>query len=488
MAASMVLMAGGAWVYSTRPKVLSDSFVVSADEVRKHNTLDDCWVAIHGKVYDLTEFLHNHPGGAARILRFAGKDATPGFHQIHLSDVIIQNLEESKCLGDLHGVLETIELEETETKATRRLVEVEDDDEWTLPPLGHMLSLKDFETVAQHVLPPSTFTYYLTGASDENTLAANFRAYTHIFFRPRVLRDVSHVDILTEMLGCKCDAPIYITAFAGLRFAHPLGEINLSHGAYAQGIVEMIPTQCLYPLEEFLGHSQPDQNQWYQMHFYGELMSPKNLAVFDKVNAAANIKGICINVDLAALGNRERDERLRLKNDPTGSLQSLTSASDVRPVLTWDSIDHFRKLTNKPIMLKGVQSADDVVLAAEHNLQGVILLNHGGRQLDYSPPPLRVLAEAKPLLKEKGLDKKFEIYIDGGIRRGSDIIKALCLGATGVGLGRPFLFAMSAYGQEGVERVVQILKDEMVRDMKLIGARLVSELNELYLDLSEFKK
>lgn len=471
---------------------LDSEYQITIQEFVKHDKIDDCWVVIHGKVYDLTDFIRNHPGGVDKIMRFAGKDATLGFHQIHSSDIIVNNLEQSKCLGVILGDLSAIQLEEQlvesnfedeEVVETKVEVSVKSGPR-TPPPISHIFGTADFQEVAEMVLPKSTFGYYITGAGDENSYYHNFEAYKRIFFRPKVLIDVSTVDISTEMLGSKCSVPIYITAFAGSRLAHPLAELNLSRGAYNQGIIEMIPTQCSYSFDEFLLYSKSDQNQWYQIHFYGDINQPGKMDIFNKVNQNDNIKGICINVDLAALGNRERDDKNRIKNDPTGSLSSITSATDCRPVLTWADFKKFRTLTEKPIVLKGVQRVEDVALAIENNFQGVILSNHGGRQLDYSRPPIEVLAECK----KAGLTDKIEIYVDGGIRRGSDVVKALCLGAKGVGLGRPFLFAMGAYGQEGVEKVVEIIKSEMVRDMKLIGARNIGELNESFLDISDLNR
>lgn len=472
---------------------LDSSYKVSADELEKHNRVDDCWVAIHGRVYDLTEFIMLHPGGAENIMRYAGRDATPGFHQIHSLDIIVRNLEKSKYLGEFDCDLETFQLEEEISQLhNQEVIEQINNEEiltsYKAPPLAHIFSLSDFETVAKSILPPSTYGYYSTGSCGEHSLNQNNRAYSRIYYKPRCLIDVQNVDLGTEMLGCKTTAPIYITAFAGSRLAHPKAELNLLEGAFKEGIIEMIPTQCSIAFDEFINHSHPGQEQWYQLHFYNNQHLDSEIEIFKKCNQLKNIKGICINVDLSALGHREKDEKSRILNDPEGVLSLFTSLQDIRPSLTWEHIKEFRKQTNLPIMLKGVQSAEDVVLAAENNIQGVILSNHGGRQLDFSRPPVEVLAECRPLLKEKGLENKIQIYVDGGIRRGSDIIKALCLGATGVGLGRPFLFAMSAYGEEGVRRVIQILKEEMIRDMKLLGVKNISELNENYIEISDLKR
>lgn len=139
-----------------------------------------------------------------------------------------------------------------------------------------------------------------------------------------------------------------------------------------------------------------------------------------------------------------------------------------------------------PIILKGVQCVEDAILAAEHGCQGVILSNHGGRQLEFSRAPIEVLIELMPILRERGLDKNFEVFVDGGVRRATDILKAICLGAKGVGIGRPFLYAMSTYGDDGVVKAMQILKDEMIMNMRLLGVTSIDQLNEKYVDVRNF--
>lgn len=150
--------------------------------------------------------------------------------------------------------------------------------------------------------------------------------------------------------------------------------------------------------------------------------------------------------------------------------------------MSWKIIDRILATTDLPVGLKGVQRGEDVVIAAEKGIKAVVLSNHGGRQLDFSRPPLEVLAEARAMLKEKNLEDSIEIYIDGGVRRGSDIIKALCLGAKGVGLGRPFLYAMAGYGEEGVSKLVSILQLEIQNNMRLLGVRKIDDLNESFID------
>jgi L-lactate dehydrogenase (cytochrome) len=203
-------------------------------------------------------------------------------------------------------------------------------------------------------------------------------------------------------------------------------------------------------------------------------------------------KGLFITVDAPQLGRREKDMRSKF-SDTGSSVQSeggdtvdrsqgaaRAISSFIDPSLSWKDIPWFLSITKMPIILKGVQRVEDVIRAIESGVHGVVLSNHGGRQLDFARSGIEVLAEVMPVLRERGWEDRIEIFVDGGIRRATDIIKALCLGAKGVGIGRPFLYAMSAYGLPGVDRAMQLLKDEM--NMRLIGASAVDQLNPTLLD------
>lgn len=220
-------------------------------------------------------------------------------------------------------------------------------------------------------------------------------------------------------------------------------------------------------------------------------------------------KALFITVDAPQLGRREKDMRskfdeteshVQMRDEEEGSNKdgegkdrgaaidrtqgaARAISSFIDPGLSWSDLAWFRSITSMPIMLKGVQCIEDVVRAAlDPNVQGVVLSNHGGRQLEFSPSAIELLGEVMPVLRAKGLDKKLEVYVDGGVRRGTDILKALCLGAKGVGIGRPFLYAMSSYGVEGVEKAMSLLKDEMEMAMRLLGVRRVEELGMHLLD------
>lgn len=448
---------------------------VTVEELLKHNKLDDCWILIHGKVYDVTTFLESHPGGAHKILEYAGKDATEFFDKIHgASDVLDESLDYVTYIGSLIGNFPKPIQKETTIP---------------VPPISTIFNLTDFEDAAKLVLPKALFYYYHGGASDERTLDQNFLAYTRVFFKPRILRELSsEIKLTTEFLGEDVELPVYITAFAGARFAHDLGELNLKRAANKFGVMQMVPKKVSFKWDEFFQNTPLDQKHWFQLHFEDQAELDRVERIVKKMETFPSVKGIFINVDLQDLGNREKDVKMRqIDNKSSGVLLNIAYNKKFPSTFSWKDIDRIQKMTRLPIALKGIQNGEDVVLAAQKGIKAVVISNHGGRQLDYSRPPLEVLVEAKEMLAREKLDDKIEIYIDGGIRRGSDVIKALCLGAKGVGLGRPFIFAMAGYGQQGVERVFEILQKEMINNMKLLGVDDIKKLNASYVDTSNLK-
>lgn len=480
MVASGVL-AGSLYYMKPVPAENDTVTLIPIEEIMKHNHDGDCWIAIHGQVFDVTNFLSMHPGGKARIMKYAGGDASDEFSKIHSKEVLERIVDHIELVGQLQGEFEKVETEES--------LKIKENIE-NKPGIQAMFNLTDFEFVAKKVLPESTYHYFATGASDEFSLRENHYAYSRVFFRPKVLQEIGTPDLSTTLLGNEVDLPVYITAFAGSKFAHPLGERNLQKAAYNANVMQMVPKLLSYSLGEFIEEVPKDQKLWYQLHFDTQEELDDVANTIKKVEATGNFKGIFINVDLADLGNRERDSKIRMKDeDNSEALKAIANNGAVNypSRFSWKEIKLIRSLTNLPISLKGVQRGEDVVLAAQNGIQGVIISNHGGRQLDFSRPPLEILAEAKQMLKEKNLDDKVELFVDGGIRRGSDIIKALCLGAKGVGMGRPFLYAMSGYGEQGVDRVFEILRTEMTNNMKLLGVDKISDLNEDLIDSTNLK-
>ena len=424
--------------------------------------------------------LSEHPGGPKIILKYAGKDATEEYEPIHPPDTLDKYLPKEKHLGPVN--MDTVEKEEKEESP-----EEKDRQERIkmMPPLEACYNLMDFESVAREVMKKPAWAYYSSGADDEITMRENHSAYHKIWFRPRVLVDVENVDISTTMLGTKVDIPFYVTATALGKLGNPEGEVVLTRGAKKHNVVQMIPTLASCSFDEIVDARDGDQVQWLQLYVN------KDRKITERIVRHAEkrgCKGLFITVDAPQLGRREKD--MRSKFDDSGSSVQSTSGDDVDrsqgaaraissfidPSLSWKDIPWFLSITKMPIILKGVQRVEDVLKAIDAGVHGVVLSNHGGRQLDFARSGIEVLAEVMPVLRERNLQDKIAIFVDGGIRRATDIIKALCLGATGVGIGRPFLFAMSAYGLPGVDRAMQLLKDEMVMNMRLIGASNVSEL------------
>jgi L-lactate dehydrogenase (cytochrome) len=338
--------------------------------------------------------------------------------------------------------------------------------------------------------------YYSSGADDEITMRENHSAFHKIWFRPRVLIDVEKVDITTTMLGTKVDIPFYVTATALGKLGNPEGEVVLTRGAKKHNVVQMIPTLASCSFDEIVDAREGDQVQWLQLYVNKDREITKKIVQHAEKRGC---KGLFITVDAPQLGRREKD--MRSKFDDTGSNVQNTGGDNVDrsqgaaraissfidPSLSWKDIPWFMSITKMPIILKGVQRVEDVIRAIEVGVHGVVLSNHGGRQLDFARSGIEILAEVMPVLRERDWQDRIEIFIDGGVRRATDIIKALCLGAKGVGIGRPFLFAMSAYGLPGVDRAMQLLKDEMVMNMRLIGASSVDQLNPTMIDTTGLK-
>lgn len=533
--------------------------MLSYDEVGKHNQKSDCWVIVHGKVYDVTSFLDQHPGGSAIILKYAGKDATKAFDPIHPSDTLTKylpqefhlgpvdpNTKRKKAKGSANAKESTsktesvkanvplpengsvvdaydVEYDEQENKlpipvsaadedATPQGEFENDDDDDDDPPseeelqrrkmvslkpdLGQIYNLHDFEFVARETMERTAWAYYSSGADDEIALRNNHLAYQKVFFKPKVLVDVSLIDLSTTMLGTATSVPFYITATALGKLGHPDGEKVLTRAAARQDVIQMIPTLASCSFDEIVDQADGKQTQWFQLYVNSDRQVTEDLV---RHAEKRGVKGLFITVDAPQLGRREKDMRLKNVEDLShvqgdgedvdrshGAARAISSFIDTS--LNWEDLKWFRSITKMPIVLKGVQSVEDTLKAIDFGVDGVVLSNHGGRQLDSVKAPIEILAELNPILKKRGLLGKLEIFIDGGVRRGSDVLKAIALGAKGVGIGRPFLYAMSTYGDDGVFKAVQVLKDEMVMNMRLLGAPSIAHLDDSYVDTADLHR
>ncbi|CAR26605.1 ZYRO0B13728p [Zygosaccharomyces rouxii] len=487
------------------PKVDMSKPAISPDEVAKHNSPDDCWVVIDGYVYDLTEFAPVHPGGPTVIKSNAGKDVSAIFDPLHAPDVIEKFIDPSKRLGPLEGdmpkelVCAPFTPGETPDDVQRKLKL-----RARLPPLDAITNLYDFEFLASQVLTKQAWAYYSSGADDEITMRENHFAYHRIFFKPKVLVNVAEVDTKTEMLGAPVDVPFYVTATALCKLGNPAeGEKDIARGCGSgeKKVPQMVSTLASCSLEEVVNAGKEDQIRWFQLY-----MNEDRSVVDQMISSAEKLgyKGIFVTVDAPGLGNREKDTKVKFssqagplsvkkkekedkgKDNGESSGASKYLSKFIDPSFDWDDLVEVKKKTKLPIVIKGVQRVEDVVKAAEVGASGVVLSNHGGRQLDFSRSPIEVLAEAQPILKERNFEN-FDVFVDGGIRRGTDVVKALCLGAKGVGLGRPFLYANSVYGKEGVQKAIDILNFEVEMTMRLLGVTSIKQLGPELIDTSCIK-
>ncbi|KAJ7284155.1 FMN-dependent dehydrogenase-domain-containing protein [Mycena rebaudengoi] len=472
---------------------MSSEKYISGKTVAQHNTRESCWIIVHGKVYDVTEFLDDHPGGSKIILKYAGKDATQEYDPIHPPDAITTNLPPEKHLGPVKpDTVEKVVVEITdEEKARQERVA-------NRPSLDEILNLHDFENIAKQVLPEKAWAYYSSAADDEITNRENHAAYHRIWFRPRILRDVTKVDWATTILGHKSSMPVYITATALGKLGHPDGEVNLTRAAAKHGVIQMIPTLASCSFDEIVDAAQPGQVQFFQLYVNKDRAITKKLVQHAE---SRGVKGLFITVDAPQLGRREKDMRMKFEaEDPSvvsksgsggvdrsqGAARAISSFID--PGLKWDDLKWFKSITKMPLILKGVQCWEDALEAYDVGVAGIVLSNHGGRQLDFARSGIEVLVEVVAKLKEKRNlsfpNEKFQLFVDGGVRRATDVLKAIALGATAVGIGRPFLYSFSAYGTEGADKALQILHDEFEMNMRLLGARTIKEIVPEMVDAS----
>ncbi|KAF8845526.1 hypothetical protein BDN67DRAFT_961886 [Paxillus ammoniavirescens] len=455
-------------------------------QVAEHKTPASCWVIISNRVYDVTDFYFDHPGGPQVILDLAGQDATAAYVPIHPSDALEKNIPPEKHLGELDkaSIRELSQAKNNKVK-TKDELRVEEACQ-SRPPLSRIINVRDMEEIAKKLLPYKAMAYYASAADDSITHIENARAFSRFFFHPRVMRAVSGCDTSTTMLGHKTSIPIYISSAALARRGHPLGEINLTRGAYKTGIIQIVSTYASVAYGQIASaRGSPEQPIFFQLY---KLKNEGATARRIREVEALGYKAIVLTVDSLTPPNRELDTRAphyleHLERGPNPQHNSEAEEGETKTLgtagglilcndndMTWErTIPWLRGVTKLPIV--------DAVLATEAGCEGIVLSNHGVRlvssQTD-SLPPVEVLYK---LRKERpDVFAKTEVYIDGGIRRGTDVLKALCLGAKTVGLGRAFLYAQSAYGEAGVVHLVRMLQRDIKFGMESLGVRSVDQL------------
>jgi L-lactate dehydrogenase (cytochrome) len=387
--------------------------------------------------------------------------------------------------------------------------------------LATAADIGDLRRLAKRRLPAGVFDYIDGGAEDELTLDANTAAYRRIGFRPRVLRDVSDIDTSATLLGRPSPLPLVLAPTGFTRIADPQGELAVARACARAGIPYTLSTLGTRSIEELAAASdavewagEGDRRLWFQVYTWKDRGLVKEMI---ERAAAARYEALVLTVDTAMLGRRERDVRRGmelppklgvgtlldgvrhpgwtwkfLRNEPIvfTNMASSAAASDsipdgttainlaahinsqFDPTLSWAEIEWLRSIWDGKIVVKGIQSVEDTVLAREHGVDAACLSNHGGRQLDGAPAPIDLVAPCRDAVGDE-----IEIIADGGIRRGGDIVKALALGADSVMAGRAYLYALGAAGEPGVDWMLDFLEDGMRRTMALCGAPTTESLN-----------
>ncbi len=347
-----------------------------------------------------------------------------------------------------------------------------------------LISLYDFEKYAKEKIEKSAYDYYAGGANDEITLIENIRAYQRIKLQPRVLRNVAHRDLTTTVLNQKISCPIIIAPTGMLGMAHPDGERAVSRASYGFQTIMTLSTLSNEAMEDVKKESE--YPLWFQLYIL------KDRAVTEFVVRRverAGYSALVLTVDAPVLGLRERDTRnhfkmpnsLTLKN-LTGSIyHSMSASKDLAeyiantfdPSISWRDVEWLVSITSLPVIVKGILSPQDAIIAIEHGAKGIICSNHGGRQLDTVVATIDALPDIV-----KVVEGKVPVLIDGGIRRGTDILKAIALGADAVLIGRPTIWGLAYKGSVGVNKVLEILKSELDIAMALCGFSSIEQLKE----------
>ncbi|HKH04800.1 MAG TPA: alpha-hydroxy acid oxidase [Acidimicrobiales bacterium] len=381
--------------------------------------------------------------------------------------------------------------------------------------LARAASVEDLRRIARRRLPGGVFDYIDGGAEDERTLAGNQAAFAAATWRPRVLRGVEEIDVASTLLGRPLAYPLVLAPTGFTRIADPDGELAVARAAARAGLPYTLSTLSTRSIEEVRVVS--DGRLLFQVYAWRDRGLVKEMV---QRAAAARYEALVLTVDTAVFGRRERDVRRGFSLPPTigpGTLvdgarhpgwtwafvrsepirfanvaghdvddgASPVTLSDyintqVDSTLSWADVDWLRSIWDGPIVLKGVQTVEDAVLAADAGIEAVALSNHGGRQLDGAPAALTLVAPVADAVGDRT-----EIICDGGVRRGSDIAKAVAAGATAAMAGRAYLYALGAAGERGVDRVLEWFRADLVRTLSLVGAGTVADLDRSLIDLPE---
>ena len=348
------------------------------------------------------------------------------------------------------------------------------------------INLFGYEQLAKEHLSQMAFDYYSSGAWDEVTLRDNLAAFTRVKLRPKMLVDVSKINLTTQVLGESLQLPLLIAPMAFQCLADPEGEIATALAAEIAGVGMVLSTLATKRLEEVATVAKG--LQWFQLYIHKDQGLTQALV---QRAYTAGYKAICLTVDAPMLGKRERDQRNEFTLPPGLHPANLTNisgldipqapgesglltyfAQQINPAVTWKDLEWLQSLSPLPLVVKGILRADDAVRAVEYGAQAIVVSNHGGRQLDGAIASLDALPDIIA-----AVDGKAEVLLDGGIRRGTDILKALAYGAKAVLIGRPVLWGLAVAGKIGVSHIISLLQDELNLAMALSGCASLGDID-----------
>jgi 4-hydroxymandelate oxidase len=354
-----------------------------------------------------------------------------------------------------------------------------------------LINLFEYEEFAKQNLSRMAYDYYSSGAWDEVTLRDNRAAFERIKLRPRMLVDVSKRDLSTSVLGQTLQFPLLIAPMAFQCLAHPEGEVATAKAAASASVGMILSTMSTKSLEEVAlapGNSNFTSTQWFQLYIHKDRGLTRALV---ERAYSAGYKALCLTVDAPVLGHREKDKHNEFVLPPGLQLANFANMSQLKIIpekgesglfayfaqqldaaITWDDLQWLQSLSPLPLVVKGILRGDDAIRAVQCGVKGIVVSNHGGRQLDGAIASVNALPEIVA-----AVDGRAEIFIDGGIRRGVDILKALALGAKAVLIGRPILWGLAVDGQAGVSRVIEILCSELDLAMALSGCAKLEDID-----------
>ncbi len=357
------------------------------------------------------------------------------------------------------------------------------------------LSVLDFEEAAHRKVLPGHWTYMASGVDDDVTLRANREGYRHVQLRPRRLRDATKVDMRVELFGTTYDSPIFLCPTGGEKFFFPDGEIAVARAAKTRGTLQFLSTSTSTGVEDV--NRALGRPVWYQLYAPSTWDACQQLL---RRVEAAGCSVVALTVDNTTGRNSETYLRTRPKDlrqcnachegQPGPTIKerkmydgiNMTGVTTQNPAMDWAFVDRLRGSWKGTLIIKGIDTREDARLAVEHGFDGILVSNHGGRATETGRATIEALPE---VVAEVG--GRIPVFVDGGVRRGTDVFKALALGAKAVGIGRPFLWGLGAFGQAGVDRVLEMLQGELKLAMGNCGTRTVADITRAYVATPDWR-